>query len=62
MTLYDYLVKNYGILENEAKEICKTFLVFGLYPLPFRVQKMIVEYAITYDRDFKRFYPGGFER
>ena len=62
MTLHDFLVKNYGILEEEAREICKTFLVFGLYPLPSRVQKIIREYANTYDRDFKRFYPRGFKR
>lgn len=62
MTLYDFLVLKYGILEDEAKEICKTFLVFGLYPLPYRVQKLIREYANTYSREFKRFYPRGFER
>lgn len=62
MTLHDFLVKNYGILEDEAREICKTFLVFGLYPLPYRVQNIIREYANTYSRDFKRFYPHGFER
>lgn len=62
MTLYEFLVKKYGILEDEAKEICKTFLVFGLYPLPSCVQAIIIEYAYTYDRDFKRFYPRGFER
>lgn len=62
MTLHDYLVNKYAILEDEAKEICKTFLVFGLYPLPAKVQRIIREYANTYDRDFKRFYPRGFER
>ena len=61
-TLYDFLVNKYGILNDEAKEICKTFLVFGLYPLLSSVQKIILEYANTYDRDFKRFYPRGFER
>lgn len=62
MTLFDFLVNKYGILQDEAKEICKTFLVFGLYPLSSRVQKLIREYANTYNRDFKRFYPRGFER
>lgn len=62
MTLYDFLVLKYGILEDEAKEICKTFLIFGLYPLSYRVQKIIREYANTYSREFKRFYPRGFER
>lgn len=62
MTLHDYLVIKYGILEDEAREICKTFLVFGFYPLPSSVQRIIREYANTYSRDFKRFYPRGFER
>lgn len=57
MTLHDFLTSKYGILDNEAKEICKTFLVFGLYTLPKNVQKLIIEYANTYNKDFKRFYP-----